>query len=420
MTAATSTAPQMQVRDRLPWAALLALATGGFITIVTETMPAGILPAMSRSLGVSESAAGQAVTIYAVGSVLAAVPLTAATVGWPRKRLLLLAVAGFAVANTVTALSTSFVLTMGARLLGGVAAGLLWALLAGYARRMVAPPLRGRAVAVAMVGTPVALSIGVPGGTFLAGVVGWRWAFGLITVLGLALIVWIVLAVPGHPGTERTARLTLRRVLAIPGVAPVLAVALVFVLAHNILYIYIAPVLARVGLGHRVDAVLLAFGLASLAGIVLTGIWIDKHLRGLMIAASALFGAAALLLGLLAGVPVLVFVAAALWGAGFGGTATLVSTASAEAAGPAGDVAQSLVVTCWNLGIAGGGVIGGALLAGTGATSLPWWALGLALLALLGTIASRRHGYPGRARRRKREEKDAAAVPTHVHADCAQ
>lgn len=391
-----------QAQDRLPWAALLALATGGFITIVTETLPAGILPAMSRDLEVSESAAGQAVTIYAIGSVLAAVPLTAATVGWPRKRLLLLAVAGFAVANTVTALSASFILTMGARLLGGMAAGLLWALLAGYARRMVATHLRGRAVAVAMVGTPIALSIGVPAGTFAAGEAGWRWAFGIITVLSIILTIWIVLAVPEFPGTARAERLPLRRVFAIPSLASLLVVALAFVLAHNILYIYIAPVLARSGLVHRVDAVLLAFGLASLASIFLTGSRIDRNLRGLMIAASALTGIAALLLGLLAAVPILVFVAAALWGFGFGGTATLVSTASAEAAGAAGDVAQSLVVTCWNLGIAGGGVIGGALLATTGAGSLPWWALALVTLALAGTIAARRHGYPGRERRGER------------------
>lgn len=140
--------------SRLPLGGLLALATIGFITVMTEAMPAGILPAMSADLGVTEAAAGQTVTIYAIGSGAAALPLTAATIGWPRRRLLLLALTGFALTNVVTALSTSYPLTMAARLGAGVVAGLVWALLAGYARRMVAPGQRGTAMAIAMRAPP--------------------------------------------------------------------------------------------------------------------------------------------------------------------------------------------------------------------------------------------------------------------------
>ncbi|MFF4776037.1 MFS transporter [Microtetraspora fusca] len=389
--------------DRLPLAGLLALATGGFITIMTEALPAGILPAMSADLGVSESAAGQSVMVYAVGSMLAAVPLTAATVGWPRKRLLLVAISGFALANTITAVSTDYTLTMTARFLAGVVAGLLWALVAGYARRMVPAHRRGKATAVAMAGTPVALSIGVPAGTSLAGLVGWRFTFGIMTLLSLILIAWVILTVPGFPGTSRAARLPLRRVLAIPGVAQVLTVTLTFVLAHNVLYTYIAPFLGQVGLADRVDVVLLAFGVASLVSILITGALIDRHLRRLMIVGCALFATATLLLGLLAGVPALVYAGAAIWGLGFGGAATILQTASAEAAGAAGEVAQSLIVTCWNIGIAGGAAAGGVLLGVAGSGSLPWWTFVLVAMALLMTVMSRRHGFPNLVRRLARE-----------------
>lgn len=399
MTESPQAVPSDQSDRKLPLAGLLALGTGGFITIMTEALPAGILPAMSTDLGVSESTAGQTVTIYAIGSALAAVPLTAATVGWPRKRLLLLAIAGFAIANTITAVSTNYPLTMTARFLAGIVAGLLWALVAGYARRMVPAHQRGRAMAIAMAGTPVALSIGVPAGTFLAGVVGWRWAFGIMTTLSAVLIVWVAVAVPGFAGTAKSARSPLRRVLTIPGVAPVLAVTLTFVLAHNILYTYIAPFLGSVELGHRVDAVLLAFGVASLVSILLTGVFIDRHLRALMITASVLFAVATLVLGLLAAVPALVYLAAAMWGLGFGGAATLLQTASAEAAGDAGDVAQSLIVTCWNIGIAAGAVVGGILLTAVGTASLPWWTLTLVLAALTATTIAHRHGFPAASRR---------------------
>ncbi|UNB55685.1 MFS transporter [Mycolicibacterium sp. YH-1] len=381
--------------DRLPLAGLLALGAAGFITIMTEALPAGILPAMGGDLGVTESAAGQTVTVYAIGSAIAAAPLTAVTIGWARRRLLLFAIAGFAIANTITAVSNSYALTLAARFVAGVVAGLLWALLAGYARRMVAPHQRGKAMAIAMAGTPLALSVGVPAGTFLAGLVGWRHTFGIMTVLTLVLIGWVLAAVPGFPGQTEDARLPLRRTIVIPGVAAVLFVTLTFVLAHNILYTYIAPYLAPLGLADRVDAVLLTFGVVSLLSIWFTGIVIDRYPRQLTIASCTLFAVAALALGLLAATPWFVFASAAVWGLAFGGAATLLQTASAEAAGAAGDVAQSLVVTCWNIGIAGGGIIGGLLLSGVGPASLPWAALVLLIPALVVTVSARRHGFPG-------------------------
>lgn len=366
---------------------------------MTEALPAGILPAMSTALDVSEAAAGQTVTVYAIGSALAAVPLTAATIGWPRRRLLLIALGGFAVANTVTAVSDDYVLTMASRFLAGVVAGLLWALLAGYARRMVLPQQRGKAMAIAMAGTPVALAVGVPAGTFLANLVGWRSTFGIMTLLTLILIGWVIASVPAFAGQTRSARLPIRRTLATPGVAGVLLVTFAFVLAHNILYTYVAPYLAPLGLGDRVDLVLLVFGVGALISIWITGSFIDRHLRTMMIVSCALFAVAALVLAAFASMPVMTFIGAGAWGLAFGGAATLLQTASAESAGAAGDVAQSLIVTCWNIGIAGGGILGGLLLAGVGPASLPWAAFALLVPAVIITVTASGHSFPGSSRR---------------------
>ncbi len=153
--------------ERLPMAALLALAMTGFICILTETLPAGLLPLLAGGLQVSQALAGQTVTAYAVGSLLAAIPLTIATRRWPRRNVLLLTIVGFLLFNSITALSSSYVLTLVARFFAGVSAGLAWSLIAGYARRMVEPQQQGRALAVAMAGTPIALSLGVPLSTWL-------------------------------------------------------------------------------------------------------------------------------------------------------------------------------------------------------------------------------------------------------------
>ncbi|WP_129528654.1 MFS transporter [Achromobacter agilis] len=384
-------------RDRLPLASLLALAMAAFITILTEALPAGLLPQMAQGLGVSEASIGQTVTIYAIGSLVAAIPLVAATRSIRRRALLLAAIAGFVLANTVTALSSGYALILAARFLAGVSAGLLWALLAGYAARMVPAHLQGRAISVAMVGTPLALSLGVPAGTFLGALLGWRTGFGIMSGLALILMAWVRLRVPDYAGQAKGRQLPLRRVFLLPGVRPVLFAVLAFVLAHNILYIYVAPFLASVGMGGRTDLVLLVFGLSSLLGIWGAGALIDRHLRALTLASIALFGLAVLALGIAGRMPAMVYLAIGIWGVAFGGSPTLFQTALAKTAGDAADVAQSMLVTAWNTAIAAGGVAGGLLLERLGVAAFTPVLLALLAATLAVVWAARNHGFPASA-----------------------
>ena len=389
---------------RLPLGALTALATASFITVLTEALPAGLLPAMSADLRVGEPAMGQSVTIYAIGSAVAAIPLSAASSGWRRKRLLLTIVAGFAISNAGTAVSDNYTLTMIARFVAGVCGGLVWAMMAGYARRMVHSSLHGKAIAVAMAGTPLALALGVPAGTLLGQALGWRVAFWAMTVLAVAVLAWLNSTVPDFAGEPRQRRAPALRTLRLPGVAPVLFVVLTVVLAHTILYTYIATFLDHFGLGDSVELVLFVFGTASVVSLSVVGAHIHRRLRLLTITGTLLFAAAATLLGTLAGSPALVYAAAALWGMGFGGMATLLQTALGDAAGTAVDTAQAMLVTFWNAALALGGVVGGLLLSGFGPVSFPWSVLVLLAPALVTVIAASRHGFPSR----KMADADAA------------
>lgn len=385
-------------KDRMPIASLLALAMAAFITILTEALPAGLLPQIAHSLAVSEAWVGQTVTIYAIGSLVAAIPLTSATQGFRRRPLLLAAIAGFVVANTVTTLSASFALTMAARFLAGVSAGLLWALLAGYAARMVPAHQRGRAIAVAMAGTPLALSLGVPAGTFLGKLMGWRMCFGIISLLALLLMVWVRVKVPDFFGQAAGKRLSLGHVFTAPGVRPLLFVVLAFVLAHNILYTYIAPFLVTAGMAERTDLVLLVFGVTSLLGIWIIGVLIDRHLRALTLASIVLFGLSALALGVAGYIPAIVYAAVGIWGLAFGGAATLFQTALVKTAANRGDgaadVAQSMLVTTWNMAIAGGGLAGGVLIERQGVGAFTPVLLTLLAATLIVVWAAKQHGFP--------------------------
>lgn len=378
---------------KLPMGALLALAMTGFTCIVTETLPAGLLPEISEGLQVSPSLAGQTVTVYALGSLLAAIPLTIATQGWRRRNVLLLAIVGFLLFNSLTAWSPSYGVTLIARFFAGVSAGLAWSLVAGYARRMVEPSMQGRALAVAMVGTPIALSLGVPLGTWLGNWMGWRAAFASMSGLTLILIVWVLAKMPDYPGKAASERLQLRQVLVTRGVRPVLAVVFTWMLAHNVLYTYVAPFVTPAGLGDRVDAVLLVFGLAALLGIAIAGRLVDRHLRTTVLLSLGAFAATALLLGLFVQSTAVVYAGVFVWGVTFGGAATLLQTALADSAGQGADVALSMNVVVWNGAIAGGGLLGGVLLDQVGVGAFAWVVLVLVLISLWIALAAREHGF---------------------------
>lgn len=367
----------------LPLASLLAFAMTGFIAILTETLPAGLLPHIGAGLGVSQVMAGQLVSIYALGSLLAAIPLTVLTSGWRRKKVLLLAVGTFLIFNTITTLSSSYGLTMAARFMSGVAAGLAWGILAGYARRLVPAELQGRALAIAMVGIPVALSLGTPAGAWLGSMMGWRVPFGIMAALAVILFIWAWVAVPDLPGQQADRRLPVWQVFQMPGVRPVLAVIFLWMTAHNILYTFIGPFLQLSGLAGSVGLILLIFGITSLVGIWITGMLVDHHLRLLVLL--SLGALAAVSVALAAGMreQVVVFVTVIVWGWSFGGASTQMQTAAADSAGNHVDVVQAMVTTAWNLAIASGGVIGGLLLNNAGAVSFPWALLAFMAVALI-------------------------------------
>lgn len=379
--------------DRLPVGQLLAFTVAGFLAIMTENMPAGLLPQIGDGLGVSEAMAGQTVTLYALGSVVAAIPIIAATRSWNRRPLFLLAIAGLLFFNTLTAVSAHYGLTLIARFIAGMAAGVVWGLVAGYARRLAPPHLQGRAMAIVGVGQPIALSLGVPLGAWLGGLSDWRLVFWIMSAVALLLLAWIRLGVPDFPGQAQHQRLPVGRVMAIPGVRPVLLVLFAWILAHNILYTYIAPFLATTETSLRIDVILLVFGASSVVGIWGTGVLVDRRLRSLTLLSLIAFAGAALLLAISHGSPSMVLTGVTIWGLTFGGAPTLLQTALADSAGEQADIAQSILVTIFNLAVAGGGLIGGLVIDQLGPSWLPPVLLPLAIVALVAAWQSKARGF---------------------------
>ncbi|GAA3931147.1 MFS transporter [Microbacterium soli] len=360
----TDTAPRRtQKTNELPWFGLLALFAAGFLSIINETTPAGLLPQIAAGLGVSEAEAGQTVTIYALATALTAVPLSTLLERCGRRTVLVGALAAFVVANFAIAATTNFVVILAARAVAGVGAGLIWTNLAAYAARIAPPALQGRAMAIANAGTPVALSIGLPLGTLLGDATGWQFTFAATGIAGIVVIGWVFLALPNIPGVVAQDPTRLGSILRVRGVVTILLVMCGFFLAHNVLYTYIAPLAGRAGIGRQIQWLLLVFGLAAMVSIWITGAWIDRQHRLLTVSGMWLVGIGAVLLCLALVHPTLLYLAA-------------------------------IMVTLVNLMIGAGGLVGGLLIDGLGVLSLPWAALVIMIPTALTASLARRRAFP--------------------------
>jgi predicted MFS family arabinose efflux permease len=380
--------------NRLPLGALLALAITGFLTMLTETVPAGLLPQMGGGLHVSEATAGQLLTVYAAGSVIAAIPLTAVTRSLPRRPVLVATLAAVASTNLITAMSSSYELTVAARAVGGMAAGVQWAMIAGYAMRLVDEPRKGRALAVSMAGVPTALALGVPVGTYAGDLLGWRYTFAVMGGLALLVALWVLATVTPFPGEDAAGRAALKQVFMLPGIATILVAALLFEVGHMNLYTYIAPFLRRAELGGSVGPVLLAFGIAAMAGLFAAGVFIDKNLRLVVVCTLGLFTLSMALLGLWGTHAWLAVVVMFGWGFALGIAPTMFQAAAAKAGGSAAEVAQAMLVTVLNVGMSLGSASGGLALNWHGVAALPWVSLVAFVAALLLVAAGRRAAFP--------------------------
>lgn len=362
-----------------------------------ETMPAGLLPVIAGGLGTSEGTVGLMVSAYALGTVIVTVPAITLTRTLPRKPLLLGAIAGLIVANTLMAISSDATLSLVSRFVAGAFSGTIWGMLAAYGRKISPPQRAGLALSIVSVGAPVGFALGTPLGSWLGTTFDWRLAFVGLTVVAVAAATGLALIAPRAPGQARQpseSSAPVLRVLRIPGVVVILTVIFTWMLAHNTIYTYVSPYLRATGTGIGVDLLLLIFGVASIVGIVMTGALLDHHPRALLHGSLAIFvlAAAVLLVGH-ASTPA-VIVAAALWGMTFGGASAQVQAFLTSLTGSDSDVAIAFIPVAFNIAIFAAGIFGAGLLARFDGLILPVEMIAFGTIALLLTLLGRRTAFP--------------------------
>lgn len=178
--------------------ALLSLAVGGFAIGTGEFVVMGLLPQVASDLSVSIPRAGQLISAYALGVVVGAPLLTAASVRFRRKPVLLVLMSWFAAGNLLSALAPSFGLVLLARFATGLPHGAFFGAGAVVAGSLVDKTRSNSAMAVMFAGLTVANIVGVPLTTILGQHVGWRVVYAIVGLIGALAVLAVALAVPAH------------------------------------------------------------------------------------------------------------------------------------------------------------------------------------------------------------------------------
>jgi predicted MFS family arabinose efflux permease len=377
---------------------LLVLFMAGFVAITTETVPIGLLPAMSRSLHASEASIGLLVGAYALVVMMATLPLVALTSRWPRRRLLLVVMSGFAASNLIMAAAPGYAAAMVARVVAACGHGVLWSTLPAYAALLVAPHRTGKAIAAVFAANSASLALGVPLGTMAGGALGWRMPFAALAVLAILVTLGARAGLPELPG-QAGRTLAISDALALPALRRILAATGLVMLGHFALFTFVAPVLLEAGLSEaRIGPALFAFGLAGIIGIVAAGIAVDRAPRTALLTALTGMTIATMTVAATHGGATVVAVAA--WGAAYAALPPLLQTLTIKAAPHREAGASALFIIIFNVSITAGSLLGGQLLSWKGSSSLPVAATVLTAAAAASCLSVRFRRHPDGARSR--------------------
>jgi predicted MFS family arabinose efflux permease len=365
---------------------ILILAVAAFVIVTTEYLIVGLLPALSRDLGISISAAGQLVTLFAFSVMLSGPPLTAWLSHLDRKLLFVAILVVFALSNALAALASNIWVLALARFIPALALPVFWGTASETAGRLAGPRHAGQAVSRVYLGISAALLFGIPLGTVAANSIGWRNAFWILALLSLlmALALWALM-----PAVEKSERMDFRRQARLfrePYFLANVGLSVLVFTAMFTAYTYLADMLERLAgvAPANVGWWLMGFGAIGLAGNWMGGRAVDHA----PLKATALF-AALLAIGMALSVPALhggglAFCAVlALWGIAYTALFPICQVRVMKSAPHAQALAGTTNVSAANAGIGIGAMLGGAVIPAFGLDKIGYVAAAIGVLAVL-------------------------------------
>ncbi|MDR6433413.1 MFS transporter [Brucella pseudogrignonensis] len=376
--------------------AIFALTIAAYAIGTTEFVIVGLLPTVASDLHISLPLAGLIVSVYALGVTFGAPVLTALTGRVERKPLLLGLMALFVVGNAVAAVSPNYALLLVARVLAAFAHGVFFSVGATIAADLVPQDRRGSAIAMMFMGLTVAIVTGVPLGTYIGQVFGWRATFWAVAALGIVAFLAILTLLPNN--LKKAAPANILDQLKVLSSGRLLIVFAMTALGYGgtfVAFTYLAPILQQMtGFSEKsVSLVLVLYGVAIALGNMAGGRIANKNPVKALIGLFALQALVLIMLTFTAVSPLPAILTLALLGflqfANVPGLQLYVVKLAQEHRPGAVDVASALNIAAFNLGIAIGAWLGGLVVESSlGLGSTPWVGAILVTIALILTIWS--------------------------------
>lgn len=360
--------------------ALFALALSAFAIGTTEFVIVGLVPTIAMDLGVTLPSAGLLVSLYALGVAIGAPVLTALTGRWNRKRVLLALMGLFILGNLLAWMAPNYGSLIAARILTGLAHGVFFSIGSTIATSLVSREKEASAIATMFTGLTVALVTGVPLGTYIGQAFGWRATFLTVALLGAIAMIGSALLVPGNLKQRTPTSLGQQlQVITHPRLLLVYAMTAIGYGGTFTAFTFLAPILQDVTgfLPASVGPLLLIYGVSVAIGNIWGGKLADRV--GPTSALFIVFGGLAAILFVLtfaAYNPVSAVITLMVWGAfAFGnvpGLQVYVVQLAERYTPHSVDVASSLNIAAFNLGIAIGAWLGTRIVETMGLMDTAW------------------------------------------------
>lgn len=366
---------------------LLALAA--FLIGTIEYIITGIIQMVAHDLHVTTSTAGLLVTSLALSAAIGAPIVIALTINMDRRKILTWTLIIFILSNFITSISHSFEMVMITRVLQGISGGTAIVVAMAVATRLVEREKRGTAIGIILMGLSSSLVLGVPIGTFLSSMIGWKALFAAIGVITLIPLIVVYRRIPSMKEQEPV---TLRMQLSIlkdKRILLAVAVTLFYVGGYSTLFTYLTPFLqksANLSI-TEISGILLLAGICSFLGSSLGGMAADKKgpiftiFSGITLQIMMLMLLAFVTGNLVVMVAVIMIWMIATWSTSPAQQLYLVTLVPKSP-----DIALSVNTSFIQFGFALGSGLGGIVLNGTSVLNLSWISAGTVFLALLMTM----------------------------------
>ena len=342
------------------WLSVVSLTFGAFALISSELLPMAVLTPMAADLGVSEGAAGQAVTLTAIFAGIAA-PTVALIIGRLDRKLINLVLCMLVIAsNVAVAFTSDYFVLLAARMLLGIAIGGFFALAGATVVRLVTMQDMGKGMSIVFFGLSAGLVVAPAFSTLIGEAFGWRAAFMAAAGAGLLALLLQAACLPSVPATGATSLSSLLGLLKRRPVRVGLVVGLLFFGGEVSGFTFMRPYLEANGLDATTIApVLLVLGLASLAGSAIAGMFADRMLHEGFGATFLVLAVATIGLLSLGTSYVAVLAFAAAWGLAIGAGPVMTQTWMGRAAPDQLEGVGGLFLAVIQFGVTLGAIAGG-------------------------------------------------------------